>query len=273
MSSQNEQVKAAEFSLADPTPAPTQKAAVSTSSTNWVVPALGGLVVLALIVVFWLPGKFDAGNTTPAATEAQQTENTAAVTESSKKKPQREEASPWSDAQLAKLRKEAQDVLAILLDVQFELQEMGVEQWAAEEFDTAKALALEGDLQYRERDFVAAKSSYDRALSDMEALVEAAPLALQEKLEQARLAIEDTQQQAALDALSIASTIEPSNSVLAVLEQRARALEQLIPLLLEAHQCENCIFGGHSQTHCEMHQYSSFCLPVVQSLAFDPKSC
>ena len=157
MSSQNEKVKATEFSLADPMPASIQKAPPSSSSTYWVVPALAGLVVLALIVVFWLPGKLDVGDITPAPTDTPQSENSAAAGASPKKQIQTEEASPWSDAQLAKHRKDAQNVLAILLDVQFELQEKGVEQWASEQFDTAKALAQQGDTQYRERDFVAAK--------------------------------------------------------------------------------------------------------------------
>lgn len=238
MSSQNEKVKATEFSLADPMPASIQKAPPSSSSTYWVVPALAGLVVLALIVVFWLPGKLDVGDITPAPTDTPQSENSAAAGASPKKQIQTEEASPWSDAQLAKHRKDAQNVLAILLDVQFELQEKGVEQWASEQFDTAKALAQQGDTQYRERDFVAAKSSYDSALSGMEALVETAPLALQQNLELARQAIEDMQQQVALDALSIASAIDPSSSVLVSLEQRAHSLEQLLPLLSQAQEGE-----------------------------------
>ena len=238
MSSQNEKVKAAEFSLADPTPASIQNTPTRSGPSNWVMPALVGLVALALIVVFWLPGRLDGGDTTPTVTETPQTENSVTINASPKKQPQTEKASPWSDAQLAKLRKEAQDILAILLDVQFELQEKGVEQWAPEEFESAKALAQQGDLQYRERDFVAAKSSYDSALSGMEALVEAAPLALQQELELARQAIEDLQQQAALDALSIASAIEPSSPVLESLEQRARSLEQLLPLLSKAQEAE-----------------------------------
>lgn len=236
MSSQNEKVKAAVFSLADPTPAPIQETPASSGFSSWVIPALAGLVVLALIVVFWLPGQLAGGDTT--ATETPQTKNSSAVAVNPKNKPQAEEASPWSDAQLAKLRKEAQNTLAILLDVQFELQEKGVEQWASEEFETAKVLAQEGDLQYRERDFVAAAASYDNALLGMEALVEAAPAALQEKLELARQAIGYLQQQAALDALSIASAIEPSNAILASLEQRAHALDQLLPLLSQAQEAE-----------------------------------
>ena len=91
------------------------------------LPTLAGLVALALIVVFWLPGRFDGEVATSPANDiadgASQQQSTASP---SRPESATEEASPWSDAQLAKLRKEAQDVLAILLDVQFELQEMGV---------------------------------------------------------------------------------------------------------------------------------------------------
>jgi len=239
MSPQNEPVKPTAFTLADPEPAPIATTPAASGAPNWVLPTLAGLVVLALIVVFWLPGRFDGPSATPAATEEPATPTDVAKPGGvGQKKADIEEASPWSDAQLAKLRKEAQDILAILLDVQFELQELGVEQWAGARFEAAKTLATEGDLQYRERQFAEAKTSYEQALTEMEALAESAPLALQEKLEEARQAIEDGEREPAVAALAIAALIDPANAMLATLSHRVETLEQLLPLLSQAQEME-----------------------------------
>jgi hypothetical protein len=196
---------------------------------------------LALIVVFWLPGRFDGqSSTTEAVTEqaadisasqpgGARSDNTATTTE---------EASPWSDAQLAKLRKEAQNSLAILLDVQFELQEMGVEHWGAQAFEAATAVAARGDLQYRDRQFVEAGASYEQALTEMEALAESAPAVVEQQLELARQAIEDGERDEAVAALAIAALIAPDNVRLAALKHRAATLEQLLPLLDQAEELQ-----------------------------------
>ena len=238
MSKQNEQVKPAAFSPADSEPPPPPKASSGASSSKWVIPALAGLVVVALIVVFLLPALVNTPSTTPGPGAEPQVENIEVTKAKGKSSPAVEEASPWSDAQMAKLRKEAQDVLAILLDVQFELQEMGVEQWAPQPFEDAKAKAAEGDIQYRDRQFVDAKANYDAALAEMEALVESAPQVLQENLELARQAIEDGKYKPAIEALAIAAAIDPANPALASLQQRAENLEQLLSILTKAEEAE-----------------------------------
>ncbi len=238
MSKQNEQVKPAAFSLADSEPPPPPQASPSASSSKWVIPALAGLVVVAIIVVFLLPALVSTPSTTSGPEVEPQMENVKVAPAKGKSNPAVEEASPWSDAQMAKLRKEAQDVLAILLDVQFELQEMGVEQWAPQPFEDAKVKAAEGDIQYRDRQFVDAKANYDAALANMEALVESAPKALQENLDLARQAIEDGKYKPAIEALAIAAVIAPANPALASLQQRTENLEQLLSIVTKAEEAE-----------------------------------
>ncbi len=163
----------------------------------------------------------------------------APVAATPKEKPAIEESSPWSDAQLAKLRKEAQDILANLLDSQFELEELGVEQWAAERFAQAKTVAAEGDAQYRERLFIEAITSYGQGLEEFQVLLDSAPLVLAEQLERARQAIEDGQLEVANAALAVAAAIDPDSGELAGLLRRATALEQLLPLLSQAKDAED----------------------------------
>ncbi len=239
MSPQNQPVKPTAFMLVEPEPAPSPATPTSSGSPTWVLPTLAGLVALALIVVFWLPGRFGGEVvTSPPEDVAGSANNSPSTVTPAKAKPATEEASPWSDAQLAKLRKEAQDTLAILLDVQFELQEMGVDQWAGETFEAAKALAALGDLQYRDREFVEAKASYEQALSSMESLAESAPQALQKQLELARQAIEDGEQSSAFAALDIAALIDPASTVLATLKHRTETLAHLLPLMSQAREAE-----------------------------------
>jgi len=238
MSSHNEKVKPTAFELAQPAPEHPSGTAAAKGLPVWVLPSLAALVVLALIVVFWLPGRFDGQATAPPIALEDKNSASPPTVKSGKPQSASEEASPWSDAQLAKLRKEAQDILAILLDVQFELQEIGVEQWAPEPFQSAKALAEAGDLQYRDRQFIEAKASYEAALAALEALAESAPVALQEHLKLARQAIEDGEQSNAEAALTTAALIDPSSEALPGLGQRIQVMAQLLSLMSQAGEQE-----------------------------------
>ena len=235
MSSHNEQVKPTVFDVAAESPSgPKSSALEHTGHTAppWVLPVLLALAVLAVAVVFWLPGRISQQTAPPLPV----IEDKVVAPATARGKPAVEESSPWSDAQLAKLRKEAQDILGNLLEAQFKLDELGVEQWAAERFAAAGTAAAEGDAQYRERRFNEAIASYSQGLKQLQALLDSAPLALEEHLLRARQAIEDGNREEALAALAIAAAIEPDSEELASLTQRAAALEQLLPLLSQAEE-------------------------------------
>lgn len=201
----------------------------------WVLPVLLALAVLAVAVVFWLPGRISQKTAPPPPAMEDRPPAPAPVRE----KPAREESSPWSDAQMAKLRKEAQDVLANLLEAQNELEEHGVEQWAADRFTRAKAAATEGDAQYRERRFDEAIASYGLGLEQLQALLLDAPLALAEHLESARQALDGGRSESANAALAVAAAIDPDSEELAGLVQRLKVLKQLLQLLSQAAEAED----------------------------------
>ncbi|MEE8339590.1 MAG: hypothetical protein V3R56_05555, partial [Xanthomonadales bacterium] len=237
MSSHNEQVKPTTFDVADELPLGPQPSALESirhTAPPWVLPVLLALAVLAAAVVFWLPGRISQQVAPPILA----IEDMAPATATARVKSTTEESSPWSDAQLAKLRKEAQDVLAGLLDAQFKLEERGVQQWAAERFAKAKSVAAEGDAQYRERRFIEAIASYGRSMEELQALLDSAPLVLKEYLERARKAIEDGHSEVVHAALAVAAAIEPDSDELASLSQRAAVLERLLPLLSQAGEAE-----------------------------------
>jgi tetratricopeptide (TPR) repeat protein len=147
-------------------------------------------------------------------------------------------ASPWSDAQAAKLRKEAQDVLAQLLDIQFALEERSVERWAAEPFDAARSLAEAGDELYRQRDYVQARASYEASLAQLQAIQDSVPGIVNDLLQAALEGIEAGEPDAVTRALELARAIEPENAGLPALEARAMTLPGLLALLDQAAAAE-----------------------------------
>ena len=245
MSSHNEQVQPTPFDVAQPTPTPDREVESSAhqGAPSWVIPALGGLLLLAVLVIFWLPERVaptdtaDGAAATPAETDTAAPGNVAgkpaAVPVASQT-----DASPWSEAQLAKLRKEAQEVLAELLDIQFALEERGVERWAPQRFADVAAIAAAGDELYKTREYEAATARYREGLAALQALQEGIPQELSKLLEQARQAIEDGDEAAARSALELAAVIEPGSQELSALLQRADALPQLLPLLEQAAAAE-----------------------------------
>jgi tetratricopeptide (TPR) repeat protein len=239
MSSHNEQVKPTQFDLAaqpqasnEPPPSVRRE---QSGTPGWVLPALGALLLVGAIVVFWLPGRVASPELTT------ETEPSAARTEQAAPSPEpaaSEQASPWSDAQLAKLRKEAQDILGELLDVQFRLQERGVTRWAPEPFAVATAAAQQGDALYKERNFVAAKASYDQALTQLLSLEAAIPEKFEGQLELARSGLEQGEPEAVASALELAELIEPAGPGLAELRTRESVLPEVQQLLSSAAEAE-----------------------------------
>ena len=94
------------------------------------------------------------------------TSNTKPVPTSADSEPKIEQTpsrSPFSEAQRQKARKAAQDALDRVLDLQKILQELSIEKWAPEDYEQAVALAVQGDLAYREGNFINATKAYINA--------------------------------------------------------------------------------------------------------------
>ena len=120
----------------------------------WIWFGLGGLLLLALLVIFVLPSivteyelplerRVDLADTPVAEAVA----NTASA------------ISPFQEAQRALQRKEAQDVLAELLTYQTELDVLDVSIWGQQAYEASLEQASIGDEYYRAQDFVLARES------------------------------------------------------------------------------------------------------------------
>jgi hypothetical protein len=187
---------------------------------------LGALLLIAGLVFFWLPERV----VTPAIEKSTASEEkaTRALPETT--------ASPWSDAQAGRLRKEAQDVLAALLEEQFSLEEIAVSQWAAEEFTAAQALATRGDELYRQQQFEEAAAAYRQGLESMRALSDSAPGVFEQLVQRGQQALDNNQPALALESLVLATQIQPDSLIAAHALERANSLEEVLTLLTAARE-------------------------------------
>tara|TARA_R110002110_G_scaffold405241_1_gene624250 strand:+ start:84998 stop:86545 length:1548 start_codon:yes stop_codon:yes gene_type:complete len=245
MSANNDPLKPTPFEPAIPTTdatRPTGSASNGDTRPRWLLPALAVLLVSALAVVFWLPDVIDSSDLKkplrqqPAIDQADGSGSQVSAPARPGAEPVA--ASPWSDAQQARLRKEAQDVLAELLELQFKLEERGVKQWAGQAFTAAIEAATAGDTLYRERDFSAAKDQYAASLASLQSLQDSIPQQLQQQLDAARTAVAAGDARTATLALDITQLIDPANSEAMALRTRVQQLPALLSLMQDAQQAE-----------------------------------
>ncbi len=240
MSPSHDPVEPAPFEAARPTTTERQPAGNSGAPPRWVAPALLLLLLAAALVVFWLPERVAERSPEPATarTDGASAPAAAASPAARPAAPAGPDGTPWSEAQLARLRKAAQDVLEELLAIQFDLQERAVERWAAEPFAAAAALAAEGDELYRQRAYEQAAERYREGLASLQRLQESLPGEVDRQLAAVRQALEQGDAEAAAGALELATLMEPENDALAALRSRVESLPGLLELMEQAGEAE-----------------------------------
>lgn len=202
----------------------------------WVWAGMGALVLLALFVIFVLPGIVEDYEL-PLERRVEESLATVPVTTAQRTEPG---VSPFLEAQRARERKEAQDVLAELLTVQSELDALQVAQWAQADYDAALALALQGDESYRIQEFGSARDAYQQALAQLTETKTSVPTVLEQTLIRGEQSLIARESAAAIAAFELAVVLEESLVDLAagvsddeaqIGLTRALALEELIALL------------------------------------------
>lgn len=184
--------------------------------------ALAICVLLALLVIFVLPSLVQPPQQPPVLIDTA-AENRPALAES-----------PFRDAELAKARRAAQDVLAKILEQKTFLEQKNVQLWGQEEFERALQSATEGDLNYRQRAFDLAQASYQQALERMQALESALPEILKNALAEGMSALDTGDGETATERFKLVQAVEPDNTDAAAGLARAAVLDQVMVLLNQA---------------------------------------
>ncbi len=195
----------------------------------WAMLAVSTL--LALAVIFVLPGVVERYELpfTPRV------EGTApAAPEGVVSAPAGNPISPFEEAQKARQRAEAQDVLASLLDRQSELELLSVSAWAAEDYDAALALARLGDEAYRTQEFGQATEQYRLSDAALAALLDSVPTVFGAALAAGNAALEEGDAALANENFTRALTLRPQDAEAQAGLARAATLEQVTALLDES---------------------------------------
>lgn len=139
--------------------------------------------------------------------------------------------SPSTAAQKTQYRRNAQTVLAEIIQRRDRLlNERGVEQWGAFEFKQAQKAVERGDQEYGFGDYKDALNSYQSALDGLAELEGKAQALLQQAIEDATVAIENSVLSTAINATTLASAIAPENRTVIHLSQRTLSL----PIVIDA---------------------------------------
>jgi hypothetical protein len=216
--------------------------------------AIALLAVVALLVVFALP-RFVGNAPAPEGPPAQ----AATAGPAPGAAPARATAAPgaqaaaqggvtpWEQAQRERARAEAKTALDALLALQYELQQRGVERWAATEFGAVTALAREGDEAYRAERFEEAAAAWREGGKQLGALKDGIADRLGARLAEGEAAIVAGDAQTATRALGEALAIEPGNARATAGLERAGKLDRLAALVADGRAKEAAGDGAGAQ--------------------------
>lgn len=195
----------------------------------WVWISVAALLLVALLVIFVLPSivsqyelplerRIDVTELVPQPVEE---EPVASI-------------SPFEEAQRSRQRREAQDVLAELLERQEELEALEVEVWAEEDYSAALEVASIGDDYYTQQDFARAIESYVDGRDALAQILERVPAVLDQTLIAGQNALDAENSQLAQDQFSLALLFEPENETAQIGLERAQAMDEVLVLMASA---------------------------------------
>lgn len=199
----------------------------------WLWLGLGGLVVVALAVIFVLPALVSEYEL-PLERRVQVAAPPSTPATSSR--PAANSVSPFTEAQRAIQRKAAQDVLAELLESQAELDDRGVSSWGQESYQAALSLAQLGDEAYLEQDFIGARDRYEEGLEGLQNLLARIPQVLAQQLTAGEAALEAGDSALALEKFTIALQLDPESEPAMIGLERAGTLDEVNGILAQADQ-------------------------------------
>ena len=197
------------------------------SNRTWLV--LGVLIIVALGVIFVLP-TIVTEYQLPFEKRAELDISVAPKTSA----PGINTISPFDQAQRSRQRKEAQDVLATLLERQAILEDAQVRTWAEEPYLAAYEVAFtSGDEAYRSQEFIQAKDYYRRAGDEFQTIIESIPEVVSQYLSAGESALENVDAAMARENFSTVLALDSENEQAISGFNRAQTLDEVESLLNE----------------------------------------
>ncbi|WDE04011.1 hypothetical protein SG34_022000 [Thalassomonas viridans] len=142
--------------------------------------------------------------------------------------------SPWQEAQLAKHRRQAQEILSDVLARQKNLEEKKVTLWAENAFSQAIKNAEDGDLFYRSQEFEQAMESYRQTLEQLQSIEASIPESFSSYLASGQQALTANNAAQAKQQLQIALHLMPDNKSAQQAFDRALVLDQVLSLVKQS---------------------------------------
>ncbi|HET7608977.1 MAG TPA: hypothetical protein VFL84_09895 [Gammaproteobacteria bacterium] len=182
--------------------------------------ALGAVALglAAAAAFYWLPASVDEERAAAAARPAEPTPDV----------PARPVLTP---EQAAALKAQSGDLLAGLLTLTDELEQLNVEAWAAEDWAKYQQLSEAGDNAFLADDFSTSAASYAEAKALGDALKTRAATTITDSLAAAEAAVAAGDSELALQKYDVVLTIEPTNAKAAAGRARAERLPEVISLV------------------------------------------
>ena len=225
-----DKIEPVDFDLNEGLLFPNKSVVVNTNQPPvWIWIGLALLIVVALVVVFVLP----AVVTEYELPLERRIDPTSAQTTVAPVNPVIT-VSPFEEAQRSLERKEAQDVLAVLLEKQGELDTLEVERWGQAEYEAALEEASFGDEYYRTQDFVLATESYTRGRDGLIELLNSVPTVMAQTMVDAQKALDEADSLTAQGKYSLALLFDSENEQAQIGLGRARVLDQVTALFNDA---------------------------------------
>ncbi|NQZ23748.1 MAG: hypothetical protein HRT53_17075 [Colwellia sp.] len=178
------------------------------------------LFIVLYLVIFWLPSSVKPIYSTIDAKEIMAQDASKPIDES-----------PWRESQLAKHRRDAQEILSLVLEKQKNLEDKKVTFWANETFEAALKTAESGDYYYRSQEFSSAMASYQNTLKQLINIEASIPEQFGEFLAQGKLALKENNANLAKEKLQVAMYMQPNDSKASSAFDRALVLDQVLALV------------------------------------------
>lgn len=194
---------------------------------TWIWFALGLLFLLALAVIFVLPQLVNEYEL-PFTRRAAPVDAVVAVQPAAQPSTA---ISPFDEAQRARQRTEAQEVLARVLELQADLDASQASVWAQQPYQSALDLARAGDEGYRSQQFDVATENYRQAEEIFSDLLQSVPDVFQQYLLSGSQALRDGDAAAAQSSFSLALQLQPGSAEASRGLERARTLDEVLGLL------------------------------------------